>query len=164
MSLSRFRRYQRLPVDEDSQGIAKEAYIEPGFSNKYLWAATAICVLCTLINLACLGYYYLGGRTLPYTFPSSTTFPISKGLSRGQLDNLRRPSQFIGLEKVYSNHTSTDVKSFVNFPTVMAQIDISHPYKVTEPHTGVWTKIGTVYPEISKMLISPSVSHVSWVI
>ncbi|KAF9480760.1 hypothetical protein BDN70DRAFT_992462 [Pholiota conissans] len=165
MFLSRLRSYQRLPVSELDQQLDKALDEETnvnrsGPSPTLTWAATAICILCTLINVSSLGYnYFAGGNT--YSFPSSTTFITSKGISRDKIDTLRRPSQFIGLDKVYRNHTgSGGIKSFVNFPILMTQIDSTKPYEVTKPSMGVWTKIGTVYPEISKMFLSPSISTI----
>jgi len=146
--------YQPLPANDELEGKDGGSTIKPRNGNdKLSWAAIFVSIICLVVNL-------LNSRSWrPYTFPSPTSFPSTHGLTRKDIDKLRRPSQFIGLDKIHRNATpAAEVKSFVNFPMVMAHIDASRPRQiVTEPRKGVMTSIGTVYPELSDMVVSPSV-------
>jgi len=151
--------YQLLPADDRPQVLEDKSTkdIQRG-SDRLSWAAIFVCIICTAINLLST---WSQSSSRPYTFPSATSFISTRGMTRKDIDRLRRPSQFIGLDKIHRNVTQTsDTKSFVNFPMFMAHIDASQPYKVSKPRKGVQTSIGTVYPELSNMLASSSVSTI----
>ncbi|KAF4614533.1 hypothetical protein D9613_002456 [Agrocybe pediades] len=146
--------YQPLSTDDEAQAKDNGQQLRPGHtrSDRLAWAAIVVSCICLILNLMTLRW---SSSSDPYTFPSSSSFPSSRGLTRKDIDTLRRPSQFIGFDKIHRNATlqQSEVKSFVNFPMLMAQVDASRPnMKVTEPRKGVRTKIGTVYPEISDMV------------
>ncbi|KAF9556157.1 hypothetical protein CPC08DRAFT_694716 [Agrocybe pediades] len=152
--------YQLLSADDETQAKDDGHQLRKGHtrSDRLSWAAIVVSCICLFLNLMTLRW---SSSSDPYMFPSSSSFPISRGLTRKDIDGLRRPSQFIGFDKIHRNATlqQSEVKSFVNFPMIMAHVDASRPnMKVTEPRKGVRTKIGTVYPEISDMVVSQDAS------
>ncbi|KAJ6490182.1 hypothetical protein DFH09DRAFT_865623, partial [Mycena vulgaris] len=46
------------------------------------------------------------------------------------------------------------------FPLVLAQIDSSEPNRVHSPLPGVFTSIGTIYPEVGQVVVSNSISTI----
>lgn len=149
--------YQLLPVNDDPQVLVDDeaARNARNGSDRLSWAAIFVSIICLAFNLLSIRFT---STSRPYTFPSATSFLTSQGMTREDIDRLKRPSQFIGFDKIYRNTTPTaDVKSFVNFPMLMAHIDSSRSHAVTKPRKGIRTSIGTVYPELSDMIVTSSV-------
>jgi len=148
-----------VPVDDVSRISGnKELHIRKQ-SDTISWVAIFLCVFCTIINIVLS--IRSTSNSQAYTFPSATSFLSSKGMTREDIDNLRRPSQFIGFDKIHRNATTmTETKSFVNFPMLMADIDASRPHKAAKPRKGQRTPIGTVYPELSDMVATSSISTI----
>lgn len=143
--------YQELASD-DGDVLQGKNDSTSRISHYFSTGVLVFCLICTVANIALL-------RLEPppkYSFPSSTTFLTSRGVSRKDLDNLRRPSQFVGFEKLQRVGTPA-TKSFVNFPLVLAQIDSSDPTRTAPPFLGVFTNIGTIYPELGRVVVSKSV-------
>jgi len=148
--------YQLLPVNDDPQVLDDQAARNTrNRSDRLSWAAIVVSTICIAFNLLSTRFT---STSRQYTFPSATSFLTTQGMTREDIDRLKRPSQFIGFDKIYRNTTPTaDVKSFVNFPMLMAHIDSSRPYAVTKPQKGIRTSIGMVYPELSDMIVTSSV-------
>ncbi|KAJ7817845.1 hypothetical protein B0H14DRAFT_2840964 [Mycena olivaceomarginata] len=146
--------YQELASD-DGDVLQGKNDSTSRISHYFSTGVLVFCLICTVANIVLL-------RLEPppkYSFPSSTTFLTSRGVSRKDLDNLRRPSQFVGFEKLQRVGTPA-TKSFVNFPLVLAQIDSSDPTRTAPPFLGVFTNIGTIYPELGRVVVSKSISTV----
>ena len=150
--------YQLLPVDDDGRRAKSRTVDESTGDSRLSWTALIVCLLCTFVN----AFLTLRSTSvLPYTFPSATSFLTTRGMSRKDIDSLRRPSQFIGLDQIPLNSTTTVPRSFVNFPLLMAQANAERPYEVNKPQSGEWSPIGTVYPELGEMVVTSSVSSPS---
>ena len=148
--------YQALPADDLPHVFEDKLDYSKLQNNKLSWGAILVCSVCTVLNIFLT---IKSTSSNSYTFPSATSFLTTRGMTRKDIDSLRRPSQFIGLDKIHRNKTeSAMTKSFINFPILMTQIDASKPYEVTKPRKGEQSKIGTVYPELSDMIATPSVS------
>ncbi|KAF8870905.1 hypothetical protein CPB84DRAFT_826749 [Gymnopilus junonius] len=148
--------YQLLPVDDGPRRLEDIGSDANSTNDKLSWAAIFVCAFCTIINILVTIRSSSGSS---YTFPSATSFLTTRGMTRQDIDSLRRPSQFIGLDKIHRNATSGST-SFVNFPLLMAQIDAQRPYEVTKPRKGEETSIGTVYPELGQMIATSSISTI----
>ncbi|KAG7100298.1 hypothetical protein E1B28_002073 [Marasmius oreades] len=119
--------------------------------------AVGICILCTLVNL-----FLIRG-------PSSTTnsFPLlsrtSNGLyTRRQIDSLRRPSQFIGLQNVHRGtpppSLSTTIYAHVISPVSKnkpSEVYGNDPKSYFSPHG-----LGTISPEDRQIKVSDSTSTI----
>lgn len=148
--------YQPLPAD-DLPHVFEGKYSNLQ-NNKLSWGAILVCSVCTVFNI----FIAIKSTSNSYSFPSATSFLTTRGMTRKDIDSLRRPSQFIGLDKIHRNGTeSAMTKSFINFPILMTQIDASRPYEVAKPRKGEQSTIGTVYPELSDMIATPSVRLLS---
>ncbi|PPQ68712.1 hypothetical protein CVT26_003618 [Gymnopilus dilepis] len=147
--------YQLLPVDDDGRRAKSQTVDESTGNSRLSWIALIVCLLCTFVN----AFLTLRSTSVsPYTFPSATSFLTTRGMSRKDIDSLRRPSQFIGLDQIPLNSTTTVPRSFVNFPLLMAQANAERPYEVNKPQSGEWSPIGTVYPELGEMVVTSSIS------
>ncbi|KAJ7586817.1 hypothetical protein C8J56DRAFT_786753 [Mycena floridula] len=72
-----------------------------------------------------------------------------KSAYRVDIDSLRRPSQFIGLERYYQRlGASPEPASFTNYPILLSPIDMTQPSRVfgNDPKSYI-SAIGTVAPE-----------------
>lgn len=89
-------------------------------SSNAVFYLTLVCVLCTLMNLLVLRI---------------TEF---KEANPPQLKNLRRPSQFPGLDRIERPFPPIE-RSITNFPFVVARVDQRNPRKVVEnnPPNGI---------------------------
>ncbi|KAK7001630.1 hypothetical protein R3P38DRAFT_2730461 [Favolaschia claudopus] len=152
-------KYQQLASDSDDGAQSQLGDVGPASRiSPYLsTGALLLCLLCTVVNVVL--FQLAPPATGRYSFPSSTTFLTSRGVSRKDLDNLRRPSQFVGFENLRRVGPPA-AKSFVNFPLLLAQVDSSMPKQKSAPYTGVRTDIGTIYPELGRVVASKSVSTV----
>lgn len=117
------------------------------------WAMIA-CIVCTIANLASI-----------YFFPPSSTVPQSVAfllesprLTRQEISRLRRPSQFVGLDRIH-HHLSSDVKPFVNKPFLSARIDVSNPDQsfFNVDQRSYTAAIGTVSLEHHRVMMTPTV-------
>lgn len=108
--------------------------------------AVIICLLCTIVN--CLvtidGSHVTSPRSIPI-------------IQKGQYDNLKRPSPFIGLEKL-RRPTPPESRTLLNYPQIIAQIDAQYPNKVFDDDPRRYmSHTGYVSPEDRRVLITPSV-------
>ncbi|KAF8987612.1 hypothetical protein BDQ17DRAFT_1258389 [Cyathus striatus] len=95
-------------------------------------------------------------------FPSYSSFLPTRGvISQWDIDRLRRPSQFIGLEDVYKKFNTTHTRNFTNYPIVLAPIDSSKPFQTfgSDPKSRR-TSIGTISQEKRQLHISDTISTV----
>ncbi|PSR83172.1 hypothetical protein PHLCEN_2v377 [Hermanssonia centrifuga] len=114
--------------------------------------ALAICVLCTAINLV-----------TTFTVPFSSTPPAKPmgSLTANDVRLLRRPSQYIGLEKVV-RPSPPEPKSFWIYPIVLAPIDNADKSKVFDDDPKRYaSQIGTITPEIRRVLVTDTVSTIA---
>lgn len=86
------------------------------FFSPRIFVPIIICILCSSVNLFAL-----------YKVSEQDTY----SLTRDDIPNLRRPSQFIGLEKVKSLKPAPIIpRHLVNYPMVLAPTDHREPGKV----------------------------------
>ena len=122
--LSIFRRpqrhYDRLSTEGEDRNSTtsslddlheKDADAKQDTSSNVVFYLTLVCVICTLANLLVLRI---------------TEF---KEANPPKLKNLRRPSQFPGLDRVERPVPPIE-RSIVNFPFVVARIDEQNPRKI----------------------------------
>ena len=145
--------YQLLPRNDPD--IHKQASHEPSSCrNRFSsWAAIA-CIVCTIANLASV-YIFPPSRTVP----QSVAFLLeSPRLTRQEISRLRRPSQFVGLNRIH-RHLSSDVKPFINKPILSARIDASSPDQsfFDVDQQSYTTPIGTIFPERHRIMMTPTV-------
>ncbi|KAH9478941.1 hypothetical protein JR316_0009404 [Psilocybe cubensis] len=88
---------------------------------------------------------------------SPTSIPI---IRKGQYNNLKRPSPFIGLEKL-RRPSPPEPRTLLNYPEVIAQIDAQYPKKVFDDDPKRYmSHTGYVSPEDRRVAISPSISTI----
>ncbi|KAH8101226.1 hypothetical protein BXZ70DRAFT_1007614 [Cristinia sonorae] len=91
--------------------LEKESASEKETSSNAVFYLTLLCIVCTLANLLVL-------RVTEY-----------KEANPPKLKNLRRPSQFPGLDKIERPVPPIE-RSIVNFPFVLGRVDKQNPRKV----------------------------------
>lgn len=70
---------------------------------------------------------------------------------------LRRPNQYIGLEKV-PRPTPVIAKSFTNYPIVILPVDSEDPQKVFDHEPMRYSsQVGTITPEDKRVVITDTV-------
>lgn len=113
-----------------------------------------VCILCTIANLASI-YIFPPSGTVP---PSLTFLLETPRLTRQEISRLRRPSQFVGLDRIHQ-HLSTTVKPFVNKPFLTARVDKSSPDKsfFDVDQRSFAAAIGTVSLEHYRVMVTPTV-------
>jgi hypothetical protein len=95
----------------------------PARTSRTALYATIVCVLCTLANLSILVYDRLHPSTV-----NLSLYELQSPM-RTDLINLRRPSQFLGLDKV--KRPSPPVhKETINFPFIVGRVDGANPRRV----------------------------------
>jgi len=113
-----------------------------------------LCTVCTLVNVA---VFFCGadGRQ----FPSQSLFFPTPIMRQADIELLRHPSQFIGLDKIDTTPLTTS-RHFTNYPLMMLPVDWSHPSKIfplnREKHL---YSVGTVLSEAREFQVTPSVSE-----
>lgn len=116
LSLFRQRKYtyNRLSTgnDDGQESPAVEKPLPPKKDeSSTVFYLTLFCVICTLLNLIII-------RVEEY-----------RAIQEAHPTNLRRPSQFIGLDRVKRPSTPDD-RSIVNFPFIVGLVDESRPHSV----------------------------------
>lgn len=148
--------YQRLASSDAAfheDTIGNERYSETGTElparSSSLHLSAFVCLLCTLANV-------LVGISVTTHFTPSTT---RKEMTHADMRNLRRPSQFIGFDRI-SRPSPPMPRTFDTFPILLAQVDQDNPARVFEDDMRRYmTRAGTVNPEDRRMLIDSSVSQ-----
>ncbi|THH21391.1 hypothetical protein EW146_g149 [Bondarzewia mesenterica] len=116
----------------------------------YLRFCVLICFLCTLVNIA-------------LTFKSNTTPSpslLSSSLTREDIQHLRRPSQFIGLENV-RRPSPPVAKQFDNYPILLSQVDQAEESKVFDNEQRRYmSHAGTISPEYGRVLVNRTISTI----
>lgn len=152
-------KYNALPTVEhterqDDIERSQKAQGRPALSSSSL--AVVICVLCTMANAVV---------SLYAQFPSSNgleSFDFLRRtprLARQDISKLRRPSQFIGFDRI-NRSLAPEAKQLTNYPFLMSQIDSSSEYTVTNSaeSTRDMTEIGMIVHERSRMTVTNTVS------
>ena len=112
-----------------------------------------ICILCTLINL---------GTTIwsPPKLSASPSTPPLASITPNDVRLLRRPNQYIGLEKV-TRPSPPEPKSFTNYPIVILPIDSANPRKVFDHdpkrHS---SQVGVITPEERRVVVTDTVRSI----
>ncbi|TFK62941.1 hypothetical protein BDN72DRAFT_848194 [Pluteus cervinus] len=141
--------YIPLSAEPDSlpaQGLPSKPQIQSTLKNA---VSVAIALLCLVLNIALL-----------LASNSRTPLPQVEELSWDQIQSLRRPSQFIGMDQVFLNSHPTS-HNITNYPSLIAQIDRNAVQKVFE--TDVMrqkTRIGTISPNTRRTRVTNSISTV----
>lgn len=110
--------------------------------------AISLCLICTVINL------------LLALFPVK---PVScreelASVSRNQLSQLRRPSPYIGLDKI-TRVPNPSPATIINYPHVIAQVDRLHQSQVFDDDPKRYlSRTGTVSPQTREVRATQSVS------
>ncbi|KAG6826139.1 hypothetical protein H0H92_000994 [Tricholoma furcatifolium] len=74
---------------------------------------------------------------------------------------LRRPSQYMNLDKVLKNHTNP-FPSIIGFPPVLLQIQVSDDKRVMhEDERGHPSLVGTIYPDDRHFVVTPQTATVA---
>lgn len=108
--------------DSDDEQLESNQRAEHGQSSGALISSAVLCLLTACVSILVM---------LVAQRPSINNLSLFDLQSKSLQDNLqgvRRPSQFMGLEKI--NHTSTQELSIINFPFLVARIDESRPSSV----------------------------------
>ncbi|KAF8155878.1 hypothetical protein B0H34DRAFT_675988 [Crassisporium funariophilum] len=130
----------RSSSDEEDKG-------SPSFI--YSWAVI-ICLVCTIVN--CI-------LTFSDDFPAIIN-PIFS-VDRNQYNNLRRPSPFIGLEKIKRPAHPTP-RTLINYPQIIAQVDSANKHKVFDDDPKRFmSHTGFVSPEDRRVKITKTVSTIT---
>ncbi|KAH7919343.1 hypothetical protein BV22DRAFT_1023157 [Leucogyrophana mollusca] len=123
-------------------------------------SAVIVCALVTVVNFAILVYSVQRSNVGPLaTAPDSLAFLLGPPRqSRQEISRLRRPTQFIGLEKL--NRSST--KHFINHPFLFAQIDRGHKDDVlyNDDPRRVDTLIGMISANDRRVYVTQTISTV----
>ncbi|KAH9484722.1 hypothetical protein JR316_0001622 [Psilocybe cubensis] len=116
-------------------------------NNMWLQWTIIVCLLCTIFN--CL-------VSIDISPPKFNRF--IPAIHKGQYNSLKRPSPFIGLEKI---QTSTSPRTLINYPQVIAQIDASNPRRIFDDDPKRYMSFtGYVSPEDRRVMVSPSISTI----
>ncbi|KAF9256979.1 hypothetical protein L218DRAFT_936223 [Marasmius fiardii PR-910] len=143
--------YTQLPSDTSPSELPSASWKKG--SSWFNLFAIGICVLCTLINISLLG-------VRPRSPLLSHT---ANGLyTRRQIDSLRRPSQFIGLQTV---HRATQLPSLSTtvYAHVISPIDKDKPSTVSgnDPKSYYSPNgLGTISPEDRQVKVSRTASTI----
>ncbi|KAJ6584726.1 hypothetical protein B0H19DRAFT_1106279 [Mycena capillaripes] len=108
--------------DSDDEQLESNLRAEHRQSSAALISSAVLCLL-----TACVSILVMVVAQRPSTNNLSLFDLQSKSL-QDSLQGVRRPSQFLGLEKI--NRTSTHELSIINFPFLVARIDESRPSSV----------------------------------
>ena len=142
LSLFRQRKhtYNRLSAGSDDSQEASHIDKPQKDESSTVFYLTLFCVLCTLLNLAII------------------RFEEYRSIQEASPTNLRRPSQFIGLDRVKRPSTPDD-RSIVNFPFIVGLLDENRPYSVV-PNTrrNLKTHEEINAPEARQIQVTKSVS------
>ena len=163
--LGRFRtsqyRYSRLSAagekgDEalSSQQESTEELIHPPRTKQPSIApySAIICVLCTIANVSTLLY----SQSRPSTFNLSL-YELQLP-SRTDLKNLRRPSQFVGLNKIERPFPPVHTE-IINFPLLVGRVDEANPWSAI-PEGPDTRRIFNSGIEARKVEVRGSVSYI----
>lgn len=136
--------YEILPGEQVRTAPDSITHVSSGESKSGLMlGGTCVCLLATLVNL------YL---TIFWPTHSSAA---SAHLTQVEVELLRRPSQFIGLDY---DTLSVDPKQFVNHPFLLTQIDRLEPNKVFDVDPKRRTvAVGTISPDDKRVQVNQSV-------
>ena len=110
--------------------------------------AISLCLICTAINL------------LLAFFPAKSVSCREElaSVSRSQLSQLRRPSPYMGLDKI-NRVSNTPPASIINYPHVIAQVDRLHQNQVFDDDPKRYlSRTGTVSPQTREVRATQSVS------
>ncbi len=110
--------------------------------------AISLCIICTVISL------------LLALFPVKSVSCREElaSVSRNQLSQLRRPSPYIGLDKIV-RVPNTSPAFIINYPHVIAQVDRLHQSKVFDDDPKRYlSRTGTVSPQTREVRATQSVS------
>ncbi|PPR06719.1 hypothetical protein CVT24_013039 [Panaeolus cyanescens] len=111
------------------------------------WAL--LCLLCTLVNILVLSI------ALRAKDPAATWsfLPLDR-FSYQDIESLRRPSQFVGLDELYSAHFPPSRK-LENYPILLASIDKANPSKVSNVGLEIYHPlVGSVLPDARQFRVS----------
>ncbi|KAF9030274.1 hypothetical protein BJ165DRAFT_1520037 [Panaeolus papilionaceus] len=101
-----------------------------------------LCLLCTLVNVLVLSY------ALRARDPAATWsfLPLDR-FSYKDIETLRRPSQFVGLDELYSAYFPSARKT-ENYPILLAWVDKGNPSKVSNFDLEIYHPlVGSVLPD-----------------
>lgn len=113
-----------------------------------------LAIICTMINLIMVSKYSGVVRT---PFPSPYSTPPFTGISQKDIDNLRRPSQFIGLDALH-RMVPPQPKSFVNFPRMVSYLDLTRPGVISPADPNRYHSVmGTISPDTRTLAVSETV-------
>lgn len=121
--------------------------------------AVAICALCTMVNLAIL-LHQNTPQERTYDHHTMTFLRQTPHLSRDAISNLRRPSQFIGFERLNYSRFFPE-RHFINQPFRLIQIDRDNQNSAVgdHDHKRYITSIGMISPEDRKFHVNASVGN-----
>lgn len=112
-----------------------------------------LCMVCTLVNVAVV---FCGADSRQ--FASQSLFFPTPIMRQADIELLRRPSQFIGLDKTDTTPLTTP-KHFTNYPVMMLPVDWSHPSKIFPLNREKYLySVGTVLSEAREFQVTPSAS------
>lgn len=107
--------------------------------------AIGLCVLCTLVNFAAM-------------LSLSLEFSTPHTIHPDDYHTLRRPSPFIGLDKIDRSSFNVPPRHIINYPQLIAQVDAQNPSMVfdSDPLRHM-THTGNVSPEEKRIKVTESV-------
>ncbi|KAF9445737.1 hypothetical protein P691DRAFT_253988 [Macrolepiota fuliginosa MF-IS2] len=113
-------------------------------------------VILTVFNCALAFSVWHYTRNLPL---QTSFYPVHR-LSHGDIARLRRPSQFINLEKMYTS-IRPQPRTFKNWPLILAPIDPDHPDKAFshDPKRHM-TIVGSISPEDRQFHVTSKVESI----
>ena len=135
--------------DTDGDSVESESTLIPSKPRRSTYGTwtLVVCVVCTVINVATVFFSSHTEAKVPRPFSSYTPAEIRL---------LRRPNQYIGLEKVARPPQQLN---FTNHPMIMLPIDSAYPDKVFDvsPKKHL-TQVGTITPDVTRFLVTDTVS------
>ncbi|EPQ55669.1 hypothetical protein GLOTRDRAFT_115949 [Gloeophyllum trabeum ATCC 11539] len=146
--------YRRLPSEEEADSSFPERLVpleleqeKSALSRNLVWLVVA-CALCTVANIAATGI----NMRLHAVEPKFGT-PHT-------LKTIRRPNQFIGLDKVERGQVT--YTPFANYPALLTQVDASNPNYVYSDDPLRWkTSRGSISPDDRRVLLTATVSTIA---
>lgn len=144
--------YSALRTDDSSEADSIDTDVPTSTKPKRSALGTGtlvVCVVCTVINIATTFFVLPPSPTKPQRAPGSYT--------PAEVRVMRRPNQYIGLEKITRIEPPKHYE-VTNYPLVMLPIDSAHPHKAHESDPKKHaSQVGTITPEVSRMLVTDTV-------
>lgn len=115
------------------------------------WLFFCLVCVCLVVNISLL---FASSLQYPFTNVVSS----SKKFSWQDIQSLRRPSQFIGLDRDFLEHHPTSL-NITNYPTLLAQVDRQDPDVIVNSESlREETRIGTIVPNRKRVRVTNTVS------